>query len=52
VHFPRQLANRDCSDIRFWSVPDAGGHFMALEQPDLVWGDILTSSEPMMSTFR
>jgi hypothetical protein len=27
-------------------------HFMALEQPDLVWGDIFTSSEPMMSTFR
>lgn len=52
VRFPRQLADRVCSDIRFWSVPDAGGHFMRLEQPDLVWADILTYSERMMTTFR
>ena len=49
VDFPRQLAGRVCSDIRFWRVPGAGGHFMALEQPDLIWHDILTSTERMIS---
>ncbi len=47
--FPRQLASRVCNDIRLWNVPDAGGHFMALEQPDLIWADILISTDRMIS---
>jgi pimeloyl-ACP methyl ester carboxylesterase len=49
IDFPRQLSSRVCNDIRFWSVPDAGGHFMALEQPDLIWADILISTDRMLS---
>jgi hypothetical protein len=48
--FPRLLAERVCSDIRFWHVPAAGGHFMALEQPDMLAGDIIASTERMIST--
>ncbi len=50
AEFPRLLAERVCSDIRFWHVPEAGGHFMALEQPDMLCGDILVSAERMFST--
>jgi pimeloyl-ACP methyl ester carboxylesterase len=48
IGFPRQLAERVCSDIRFWRIADAGGHFMALEQPDMIWRDILSSTEQMI----
>jgi pimeloyl-ACP methyl ester carboxylesterase len=38
--FPRSLAERACSDLRFWSEPGKGGHFLALEEPDVVAQDI------------
>ncbi len=38
---PRSLAARTYSDIRRWSVMPRGGHFAALEQPELLAGEIL-----------
>jgi len=34
--FPREIAERACTDIRHWSEPGTGGHFMPLEEPDLL----------------
>lgn len=34
--FPRSIAERAASDIRRYSAPDRGGHFMAFEEPQLV----------------
>ena len=34
--FPRELAERACTDIRHWSTPGRGGHFMPMEEPDLL----------------
>jgi pimeloyl-ACP methyl ester carboxylesterase len=36
----RALAERVFSDIRRWSVMDKGGHFAALEQPELLAGEV------------
>jgi pimeloyl-ACP methyl ester carboxylesterase len=32
--FPRQIAERACTDIRSWRLSTRGGHFMPLEAPD------------------
>ena len=37
---PRSLAEKVFSDIRQWTVMPKGGHFAALEQPELLAGDI------------
>jgi hypothetical protein len=34
--FPRSLAERRCADLRHWSTPSRGGHFMAHEEPEQV----------------
>jgi pimeloyl-ACP methyl ester carboxylesterase len=36
ANFPREIVERSCSDIRHWSEPGRGGHFMPLEEPDLL----------------
>jgi microsomal epoxide hydrolase len=36
---PRPLAERAYTDIRRWSVMPKGGHFAALEQPELLAGE-------------
>ncbi|MFJ5598148.1 epoxide hydrolase family protein [Micromonospora parva] len=36
ANFPRSIAERACTDIRHWSEPGRGGHFMPLEEPDLL----------------
>jgi pimeloyl-ACP methyl ester carboxylesterase len=36
ANFPRSLTERVCSDIRQWSQPARGGHFLPLEEPDLL----------------
>ncbi|MEU8114100.1 epoxide hydrolase family protein [Micromonospora sp. NPDC048947] len=36
ANFPRSIAERACLDIRHWSEPGRGGHFMPLEEPDLL----------------
>jgi microsomal epoxide hydrolase len=33
---PRSLASRTYADIRRWSVMDKGGHFAAMEQPEVL----------------
>ncbi|MET7706939.1 epoxide hydrolase family protein [Micromonospora sp. NPDC005413] len=38
--FPRSIAERACTDIRHWSEPGRGGHFMPLEEPDLLAGEL------------
>ncbi|RZU72880.1 pimeloyl-ACP methyl ester carboxylesterase [Micromonospora kangleipakensis] len=40
ANFPRQIAERACTDIRHWSEPGRGGHFMPLEEPDLLAGEL------------
>ena len=34
------IAERACTDIRHWSEPGRGGHFMPLEEPDLLAGEL------------
>jgi pimeloyl-ACP methyl ester carboxylesterase len=38
--FPRTIAERACTDIRLWHTPGRGGHFMPLEEPDLLAADM------------
>jgi epoxide hydrolase len=38
----RRLANRDFPNIVHWSEFDRGGHFAAMEQPDLFVQDLRT----------
>ncbi|MFE9694636.1 alpha/beta fold hydrolase [Micromonospora sp. NPDC005806] len=40
ANFPREIAERACTDIRHWSEPGTGGHFMPLEEPDLLAGEL------------
>ncbi|GAA1813018.1 epoxide hydrolase family protein [Agromyces neolithicus] len=35
-NFPRSIAHRAASDIRQYSVPGRGGHFLAFEEPRLI----------------
>lgn len=35
IGFPRSLAERSFTDIRFWLTPGRGGHFLAHEEPEL-----------------
>jgi hypothetical protein len=36
ANLPREITERACTDIRRWSEPGRGGHFMPLEEPDLL----------------
>lgn len=38
--FLREIAERACTDIRLWHTPGRGGHFMPLEEPDLLAADV------------
>lgn len=40
IRAPRSMASRMYTDIRRWTVRDKGGHFAALEQPDVLAGEI------------
>ncbi|SIN35218.1 epoxide hydrolase family protein [Micromonospora cremea] len=40
ANLPREIAERACTDIRHWSEPGRGGHFMPLEEPDLLAGEM------------
>jgi len=33
---PRSIAERVCSNVRMWNEPRRGGHFLAVEEPDLM----------------
>jgi pimeloyl-ACP methyl ester carboxylesterase len=40
ANFPREIAERACADLRHWNEPGRGGHFMPLEEPDLLAGEL------------
>ncbi|MGH8828016.1 MAG: epoxide hydrolase family protein, partial [Jiangellaceae bacterium] len=40
VDFPQSIAERACRDIWHWSTPGRGGHFMPLEEPALLAGEM------------
>lgn len=39
---PRSFAERSYSDLRQWREPNVGGHFMAMEEPELLATDLRT----------
>jgi pimeloyl-ACP methyl ester carboxylesterase len=41
LHPPRSLAGRTYTDIRRWTRMAKGGHFAALEQPELLAGEVI-----------
>lgn len=45
--FPRSLAERAFADIRQWHGPTTGGHFMPLEEPELLATDLRTFFRPL-----
>ncbi|MFG1702404.1 epoxide hydrolase family protein [Nonomuraea sp. M3C6] len=44
---PRSIAERACTDLRHWTEPGRGGHFLALEEPDLIWNELTTFLRPL-----
>jgi pimeloyl-ACP methyl ester carboxylesterase len=44
--YPRELAERSV-DIRHWSEPGRGGHFMPLEEPELLAAELRTFFRPL-----
>jgi microsomal epoxide hydrolase len=47
LHPPRSRAERTYSDIRRWSVMPRGGHFAALEQPELLAREVREFFRPL-----
>lgn len=47
VGFPRSLTERRCTDLRHWSTPERGGHFMAHEEPEQVAGELREFFRPL-----
>ncbi|MFG3300705.1 epoxide hydrolase family protein [Micromonospora chersina] len=47
ANFPREITERACTDIRHWSEPGRGGHFMPLEEPDLLAGELRQFFTPL-----
>ncbi|MGH8674874.1 MAG: epoxide hydrolase family protein [Burkholderiales bacterium] len=47
VRPPRSVAEKTYTDIRRWSVLDKGGHFAALEQPELLAREIREFFRPL-----
>jgi pimeloyl-ACP methyl ester carboxylesterase len=45
--FPRELAERTYADIRHWSEPGRGGHFMPHEEPELLAGELRSFFRPL-----
>lgn len=45
--FPRELAERSYADIHLWHHAAAGGHFLPLEEPELVANDLRTYFRPL-----
>jgi pimeloyl-ACP methyl ester carboxylesterase len=46
---PRSMAERTFPDLRHWRGPTKGGHFMALEEPELLATDMRTFFRPLRS---
>jgi len=47
LHPPRSVAQRMYTNIQRWSVAPRGGHFAALEQPDLLAQEIREFFRPL-----
>lgn len=47
VRVPRQRAEQRLLDVRFWREHDRGGHFAALEQPDVLVTDLREYFRPL-----
>ncbi|MBE1591369.1 epoxide hydrolase family protein [Nonomuraea angiospora] len=47
---PRSIAERACTDLRHWSEPGRGGHFLALEEPALMHMELTTFFRPLRPT--
>jgi pimeloyl-ACP methyl ester carboxylesterase len=47
--YVRSLAERRCTDLRHWSTPHRGGHFMAHEEPEQVASELRASFRPLRS---
>ncbi|MEU6933237.1 epoxide hydrolase family protein [Streptomyces sp. NPDC046374] len=45
--YPRSLAERVFRDLRHWSTPGRGGHFMAYEEPDQVAAELRAFFQPL-----
>lgn len=45
--YPRSLAERVFADLRHWSTPGRGGHFMAHEEPGQVASELRTFFRPL-----
>jgi pimeloyl-ACP methyl ester carboxylesterase len=45
--YPRELAERSYTDIRHWRDATAGGHFMPLEEPELLATELRTFFRPL-----
>ena len=45
--YPRELADRSYTDIQYWNRPGRGGHFFALEEPELIATDLRTFFRPL-----
>jgi pimeloyl-ACP methyl ester carboxylesterase len=44
---PRSFAERSYADLRQWRGPTVGGHFMPMEEPGLLAGDLRTFFRPL-----
>ncbi len=47
--YPRSLAERVFADLRHWSTPQRGGHFMAHEEPEQVAAELRSFFGPLRS---
>ncbi len=47
---PRSVAQRTYSDIRRWTMAERGGHFAAMEQPELLAHEIREFFRPLRTT--
>ncbi|WP_433439793.1 epoxide hydrolase family protein [Nonomuraea sp. CA-141351] len=47
---PRSIAERSCTDLRHWNEPGRGGHFLALEEPELMHGELTAFFRPLRHT--
>ena len=48
--FPRELAERVYADIRRWREPTAGGHFLPMEEPELLAAELRARFRPLRNT--
>ena len=47
ANYVRSLAERRCTDLRHWSTPQRGGHFMAYEEPEQVASELRNFFRPL-----